>query len=123
MNSFDFQVSMGCKMRLMFEAFQPDSLEHWPQTAAHRLTGGLWSSPLSSSHSCSAPAPMGAVHVIHKTGLSLTILGWYTLWALLLLSSLDKAELFDYATDVAHLIRTVFGMTDNASRLQSLSLP
>ena len=42
MNGFDFQVSMGCKMRLMFEAFQPDSLEHWPQTTAHWLMRGLW---------------------------------------------------------------------------------
>jgi hypothetical protein len=126
MNGFDFQVSIGDDMSMMFETFQPEILEHWPQTAAHRLIRGLClnvSSPLSSSHSCVAPTPMDAVHVIHKTGLSLTILGWYTLWALLLLSSLDKAGLFDYAIGVAHPFRTVFSMTDNAPQLQSLSLP
>lgn len=100
MIGFDFQVSIGDDMSLMFEAFQPEILEHWPQTAAHRLIRGLWlnvSSPLNSSHSCSAPTPIDAVHVIHQTSLSLTILGWYTLWALLLLPSLDKAGLFDYS--------------------------
>jgi hypothetical protein len=82
MNGFDFQVSMGCKMRLMFEAFQADSLEHWPQTAAHWLMRGLWlnvSSLPNSSHSCSALASMDAIHVIDKTGSSLTILGRYRL--------------------------------------------